>query len=84
MAIILRIILFFVLFYLIIWVGRDLFRPKVQPHNSDDTRELVRDALSGVYFAKDKAFTLTTDGQTLYFLSQANRDTWLAKRSQLQ
>ncbi|MDR1167154.1 MAG: hypothetical protein LBO66_15030 [Deltaproteobacteria bacterium] len=80
MFVILRIILIAALFYLIFWVIRGLLKPKPAPGQlQGDERELVRDALTGVYFNKNKAVTITTQGQTLYFLSADNRDAWLRR-----
>ncbi|MDR1395128.1 MAG: hypothetical protein LBK52_03020 [Deltaproteobacteria bacterium] len=76
MAFIIRLLLIAAIFYLIFWVARGLFRSG-QP-SLDNAQELVSDALTGVYFDKKKAFTLSTQGRTLYFISQANRDAWLA------
>ena len=71
-----RILLIAVLFYLIIWVVKGLVSPKSPPTYSDE-KELVRDALTGVYFPKNKAITVTKSGETFYFSSVDNRDAWL-------
>ncbi|MDR1577413.1 MAG: hypothetical protein LBT86_04185 [Deltaproteobacteria bacterium] len=59
-----------------------MFRPR--PQSVNNPQEMVQDALTGVFFDKDKAFSITTEGQTIYFISQANRDAWLAQRRTLQ
>jgi hypothetical protein len=75
------IILISVLFYLIILVVRGLVTPKKTESQSDMESELVSDALTGVYFEKKKAVSITTGGQTLYFLSVENRDAWLRRNA---
>jgi hypothetical protein len=72
-----RILLIAVLFYLIIWVIRGLVSPSRGSDPLSDEKELVRDALTGVYFPKNKALTITRSGETLYFSSINNRDAWL-------
>ncbi|MDR1870989.1 MAG: hypothetical protein LBS60_03505 [Deltaproteobacteria bacterium] len=80
---ILRVALIAFLFYLIILVVKSLLRPKPNPA-PEVPQELVRDALTGVFFDKTKAISLSTDGHTLYFSSPANRDAWLAQKRPLQ
>jgi hypothetical protein len=75
------IILISVLFYLIILVVRGLVAPKGKDGAGEMESELVSDALTGVYFEKRKAVSITTGGQTLYFISVANRDAWLRRNS---
>jgi hypothetical protein len=82
MLVILRLLFIAFLFFLIIRVARGLFRPR--PQSVNNPQEMVQDALTGVFFDKDKAFSITTEGQTIYFISQANRDAWLAQRRTLQ
>ncbi|MDR3203996.1 MAG: hypothetical protein LBV23_04525 [Deltaproteobacteria bacterium] len=72
-----RIILIALLFYLIIWVARSLVSSERGHSSSSSEDELVRDALTGIYFDKKKALTVTRGGETLYFLSVNNRDSWL-------
>jgi hypothetical protein len=84
MLFLLRLLLIAFLFYLIIWVARGLFRPDQTASSEAGPQELVRDALTGVFFDKSRACSLSTDGQTLYFSSKANRDAWLAQRRPLQ
>lgn len=43
-------------------------------------QELVRDALTGVYFDKEQAVSVTRGGETLYFQNFENRDKFLASR----
>jgi hypothetical protein len=59
-------------------VVRGLVKPKKTTSNEGES-ELVSDALTGVYFEKRKAISITTGGQTLYFISVENRDTWLRR-----
>jgi hypothetical protein len=72
-----RILLIAVLFYLIVWMIRGLVAPGREPRAGVQAEELVRDALTGVFFPKSKAVSLTKDGQKLYFIDVANRDLWL-------
>jgi YHS domain-containing protein len=76
-----RILLIALMFYLIIWVVRGLVAPKRDNEVIPDSTELVCDALTGVYFAKNKALTVHRDGQTYYFYTQDNRDAWLRQQS---
>jgi hypothetical protein len=75
-----RILLIALLFYLIIWVVRGLIQSGRPAPPSSDEKELVRDALTGVYFVKSKAVTVTRDGETWHFSSVENRDAWLNER----
>ncbi|MDR1608082.1 MAG: hypothetical protein LBT38_06710 [Deltaproteobacteria bacterium] len=85
MLFILRLLIIAFLFYLIIWVAKGLFRPTKPPLDIPKLpQDMVQDALTGVFFDKSQAFTLTTKGQTIYFCSQENRDAWLAQRRTLQ
>ena len=77
----LYILLISVLFYLIILVVRGLVAPGRPGGRGEAESELVSDALTGVYFEKKKAVSVTTGGQTLYFISTENRDAWLRKNS---
>jgi hypothetical protein len=81
-----RLFLIGLLFYLIIWVVRDLVRPRKDPGGpgNAEERELVMDALTGVWFSKKKAVTVTTGRETLYFSSLSNRDAWLRQHSESQ
>ncbi|MDR2461087.1 MAG: hypothetical protein LBE38_10005 [Deltaproteobacteria bacterium] len=81
MAYLIKIFLIALLFYLIIVVVRGLVSPKPEPGGTQES-ELVSDALTGVYFDKRKAITISTGGQTLYFISTENRDAWLRRNSQ--
>ena len=77
-----RLILLAVLFYLIIWVGRGLLfsRRGGPPPPPGREKVFVQDALTGVYFPKSDAVTVTTGGETYYFSSVDNRDAWLGRR----
>ncbi|MDR1486955.1 MAG: hypothetical protein LBT62_03015 [Deltaproteobacteria bacterium] len=72
-----RFLLIAVLFYLIIWVIRGLVSPESADNLDADEKELVRDALTGIYFPKNKAITITRSGETFYFSTIDNRDAWL-------
>ena len=63
------------LFVLIFWVARNFDRDSSE---SGDERELVQDALTGVYFDKNTAISVTKGGETLYFQNIDNRDRFLA------
>ena len=65
------------LFGLIFWLARgfDGGSPK-----GGGEQELVRDALTGVYFDKKQAVSVTRGGETLYFQNIENRDKFLASR----
>ncbi|MDR1044488.1 MAG: hypothetical protein LBP33_05125 [Candidatus Adiutrix sp.] len=65
-----------VLFGLIFWIVRDYGRRTDSDRNQ--TQDLVCDALSGVYFPKNEAVSITRGGETLYFLSIENRDKFLS------
>ena len=64
------------LFGLIFWVVRGFGRG--DGHDRQAERELVRDALTGVFFPKNEAVSITRGGETLYFLNIENRDKYLA------
>lgn len=70
----LNVIIITILFALIIWLGRGL--GKNAPRDSN-TKELVPDALTGVYFPKTEAVSINRAGETLYFLTIENRDKYL-------
>jgi hypothetical protein len=74
-----RVLLIAVLFYLIIWVVRGLVAPKRGPETSRLATEMVRDALTQIYFPKDRAISVSKNGQTYYFISADNRDAWLRR-----
>lgn len=76
-----RLLLLAALFYLIILVGRGLLSSrKGSPHAANGEKVFVQDALTGVYFPKSDAVTVTTDGETYHFSSIENRDSWLSRR----
>jgi hypothetical protein len=83
MPFLLRLLLIFFLFYLIFRVVKGLVAAE-NPKRHDNAQVLVRDDLTGVFFEKDKAFTINLEGQTFYFSSRANRDAWLAQNRTLQ
>jgi len=62
------------LFGLIFWVARGFGRGD---RSRDQAQDLVRDALTGVYFPKTQAVSVTRGGETLYFLNVENRDKYL-------
>jgi hypothetical protein len=80
MAFIIRVLIISLLFYLIIWVVRGLIQPKA-PKGETQESELVSDALTGVYFDKSKAITVTRGGKVYHFMSVENRDAWLRRES---
>ncbi|MDR2349138.1 MAG: hypothetical protein LBF41_00745 [Deltaproteobacteria bacterium] len=82
MLYLLRVFLVALLFYLIIVVVRGLVRPKTNPAFEGDESELVSDSLTGVYFEKKKAVSVTTGGKTHYFLTTENRDAWLRRNAE--
>ncbi len=49
-------------------------------NSKSSTEELVQDALTGVYFSKSEAVSISRQGKTLYFSSIENRDRFLAER----
>lgn len=67
-------VLFGLIFWLVNGYGRDSARPGL-------CRELVRDALSGIYFPKDQAVSVSRGGETLYFINKENRDRYLSLNS---
>ncbi|MDR2351771.1 MAG: hypothetical protein LBF22_01185 [Deltaproteobacteria bacterium] len=73
-----NILLIAVLFYLIIWVVKGLLRPKTTDQESPE-KDMVSDALTGVFFHKKQAVTISRGGQTFYFISVENRDAWLRR-----
>jgi lysylphosphatidylglycerol synthetase-like protein (DUF2156 family) len=74
-----RLILIAILFLLIIWIVRDLAKPKRTENKASEESVLVPDAQTGVYFEKSKAVTVVTGGKVYYFSSQENRDLWLRR-----
>jgi hypothetical protein len=74
-----RILLVALLFYLIVWLVRELVAPRRDGGQENACEELVSDALTGVYFPKAKAVSLIRDGRKLYFSSVGNRDRWLGE-----
>ncbi|MDR2455051.1 MAG: hypothetical protein LBE49_00435 [Deltaproteobacteria bacterium] len=79
-----RLILLALLFYLIIMVGKGLLSSGKgqRPLPDGDEKVFVQDALTGVYFPKSEAVTVTTGGETFHFSSVENRDAWLSRRGQ--
>ncbi len=73
----LNLIIIAVLFALIFWLVRGYGRKD----HEEQLQELVPDALTGVYFPKSEAITLTRGGETLYFNCIENRDKYLARAS---
>lgn len=70
-----RLLLIAVLFGLIFWLVKGYGR---ESGSAGHSRELVRDAFSGVYFPKDLSVSVTRGGETLYFLNKENRDKYLS------
>ncbi len=70
-----RLLIIAILFALIFWVVRGYGRPL---RAGNEAQELVRDALTGIYFPKSEAISLSRGGETLYFLNLENRDRFLA------
>ena len=62
------------LFGLIFWVVRGFGRSGL---DESAAQELVRDALTGVYFPKKDAVAVIRGGETLFFASIENRDRYL-------
>ncbi|MDR2443701.1 MAG: hypothetical protein LBE31_09325 [Deltaproteobacteria bacterium] len=75
-----RLILVVFLFTLIIWIIR---APARREGSGSKEKEFVRDALTGVYFAKTDAITIVKGGELLYFSSVENRDLWLHQYGRL-
>ena len=63
------------LFGLIFWVVLG-YKRGISPEGTN-AQELVRDATTGVYFPKNEAISITRGGETIYFLTIENRDTFL-------
>jgi len=63
------------LFGLIFWVARGFGRAERRP---PPVQELVRDALTGIYFPKSDALSISRGGETLYFSNIENRDRFLS------
>lgn len=70
-----RFIAIALLFGLIFWLVRGFGRSG----GPSSSRELVPDALTGVYFPKDQAVNISRGGETLYFINKENRDTYLSR-----
>lgn len=70
-----RLFVIAVLFGLIFWLASGYGRDSKK---SFTCRELVPDALSGVYFPKDQAVSVSRGGETLYFINKENRDKYLS------
>ncbi|MDR2367636.1 MAG: hypothetical protein LBF58_05935 [Deltaproteobacteria bacterium] len=77
-----RILVLAILFYLIFWVIRGLVAPRQKGQTVIKEEELVKDALTGIYFPVSKAVVVNKHGQKLYFSSVANRDLWLRQDGQ--
>lgn len=73
-----RLLIIAVLFYLIIYLVRGMAAGKRPPEAQ--AQELVRDAVSGVYFPKGEGVSITREGETFYFSTVENRDRFLAGR----
>ncbi len=71
---VLNLFLIALLFGLIFWVVRGYGRGG---RRDGDAQDLVRDALTGVYFPKSEAVSIVRGGETLYFLNHDNRDQFL-------
>jgi YHS domain-containing protein len=66
----------FLVFILLIYIVYRLFRkkePRRRTGNSSSPRELVQDPQCQIYFPKDKALSLKSNGETLYFCSEECR-----------
>jgi len=68
-----RLLLIAALFALVLWVARGY----VQNRSGDQPQEMVPDALTGVYFLKSEAVSITRHGETLYFSTAENRDRYI-------
>lgn len=73
-----RLIVIALIFSLIFWLVRGIGRSGV----TSASRELVPDALTGVYFPKDQAVAISRGGETLYFINKENRDTYLSRKTE--
>lgn len=78
-----RLIIIIGLGYLILKLAAG-FRTPAKPSRppsgpAGEAPELVRDALSGVFFDKNLALTVVLNGQTFYFISPENRDLYLTR-----
>jgi len=69
-----RLLLIALLFWLIIWVVRGYGRGG---RDESAAQELVRDALTGIYFPRKEAVTIIRGGETLFFMNIENRDRYL-------
>jgi len=66
----------FLIFILLIYIVYRLFKKKTPRRGSQSDsspKELVKDPQCQTYFPKDKALVLKSDGETLYFCSEACR-----------
>ncbi|MDR3038561.1 MAG: hypothetical protein LBV21_04630 [Candidatus Adiutrix sp.] len=64
------------LFGLVFWLVNSSGRGG--PERDEATQELVRDALTGVYFPKNLAVKVMRGGETLHFFNVENRDKFLS------
>jgi hypothetical protein len=64
------------LFGLIFALSRSFDRPGSD--QADEAQELVQDALTRVYFPKNRAVKVARGGETLYFQNLENRDRFLS------
>lgn len=69
-----RLFIIALLFWLIIWVVRGYGG---RGRDESAAEELVRDALTGIYFPKKDSVTITRGGETFYFMNIENRDRYL-------
>lgn len=69
----LRLLFIAFLFAAIFWVVRGYGRSR----SDDQPQEMVRDALTGIYFPKNEAVSISRHGETLYFHNIENRDKYL-------
>ena len=70
-----RLLIIAVLFGLIVGLARSFGRPLPR---SEETQELVQDALTRVYFPKSSAVKVVRGGETLHFQNLENRDRYLS------
>ncbi len=64
------------LFGLIFWVARGFSRSERREPQAQD---LVRDAVTEVYFPKSEALSIVRGGETFYFSNIENRDRFLSR-----
>ncbi len=72
----LHLFLIALLFGLIFWVARGCGRSERREPQAQD---LVRDAVTGVYFPKSEALSIVRGGETFYFSNIENRDRFLSR-----